>query len=344
MRANNCISIILNIVFMNTIFYSYNGNNVLPLYQEMPEHIKNKKKLFCEFINEYTERKHVSETSRIAYRAIGTHITKFCSKHNIEEPFTDSLGIEFTENFVYYLQSDCKLMLNTVVGMLEKLRALLGKATLYGYPIDNTFREVKLKAEESYSVYLPEDEILKIYFYKELNRKEEVVRDYFVIGCLTGLRFSDFSRIEKSNFQDNNTVIRIKTQKTGKVVHIPVDKYVLEIMEKYNWKLPKCCCIQAFNGILRYLCKRIGFNEEIKCERTIGLKVVSNTKNKWEMISSHTARRSFATNMYKAGFMIAEIMGITGHTSEKTFFQYIRFSNESVARSMINHPYFRRNT
>jgi integrase len=316
---------------------------MIPLYPEIP--VFNNKKLFCEFINEYIERKHVTKTSRIGYRLIGTHILNFCSKYNLDEPYTDSVGIDFTETFVFYLQSDCNLMLNTVTGMLEKLRALLGKAALYGYPIDNTFREVKLKAEESYSVYLPEDEILKIYFFDDfIDKREEIVRDYFVIGCLTGLRYSDFTRIEKSHFQDYNTVIRIKTRKTGKIVHIPADKYVIEIMEKYNWELPKCFCPQAFNGILKYLCRRIGFDEEIRLERTIGLNVVSIIKQKWDMISSHTARRSFATNMYKAGFMTAEIMGITGHTSEQTFFKYIKFSNESVARSMINHPYFRRNT
>ena len=328
---------------MNTAYNSYTENKIIPLYNIVPEHIRNNKKPFCEFIEEYTERKHVSQTSKVAYKSIGTYIKKYCEMYNIAEPYTDTVGVDFTENFVYYLQCDRNLMLNTVVGMLEKLRALLGKATIYGYPIDNTFREVELRAEESYSVYLPEDEILKLYFHKELDKREEIVRDYFVIGCLTGLRYSDFSRIEKSHFQDNNSVIRFKTKKTGKIVHIPVDKYVLETMDKYGWSLPKCPCIQAFNGTLRYLCMRIGFDEEIRCERTIGLSLVTTIKKKWEMISSHTARRSFATNMYKAGFMTAEIMGITGHTSEKTFFRYIRFSNESVARSMINHPYFRRN-
>jgi Phage integrase family. len=330
---------------MKTAFNSYEDNKIISLYKENPFPLKTNKKLFCEFISEYIERKHVTKSSRAGYKSIGDHILKYCNKYDKPYPFTNSIGVEFTENFVYYLQCDCNLMLNTVVGMLEKLRALLNKAALYGHPIDNTFREVKLKSEESYSVYLPEDEILKIYFFNDiLDKREEIVKDYFIIGCLTGLRFSDFSRIDKSHFQDNNTVIRMKTKKTGKIVHIPVDKYVLEIMEKHNWKLPKCGCIQAFNGTLRYLCMRIGFNEEIRLERTVGLNVVCEIRQKWEMICSHTARRSFATNMYKAGFMVAEIMGITGHESEKTFYRYIRFSNESIARSMINHPYFRRNT
>lgn len=329
---------------MNTAFNSYNDNKVVPLYNDMPMRIVNNRKLFCEFVDEYVSRKYVSKPSRVGYKGIADHIMKYCRRYNRPEPYTDSLGVEFMEDFVYYLQSDSGLMLNTIVGMLEKLRALLNKAALYGYPIDNTFREVKLKNEESYSVYLPEDEILKLYFFKDLERREEIVRDYFVIGCLTGLRFSDFSRIERPHFQDNNSVIRLKTKKTGKVVHIPVDKYVLEIMEKYNWILPKLGCLPAFNGTLQYLCLRAGFTEEIRSERTIGLEVVTTIKQKWQMISSHTARRSFATNMYKAGFAVAEIMGITGHTSEKTFYRYIRFSNESVARTMINHPYFRRNS
>ena len=343
MRATNCISLILILIIMNTIFNSYNGNNVLPLYREIPVHVKSNRKPFVEFINEYIQRKHVSKVSHVAYKSIGIHISNYCRKFKLQEPYTDDIGIDFTENFVYYLRNDCNLMLNTVVGMLEKLRALLGKATLYGYPIDNTFREVKIKAEESKAVYLPEDEILKIYFHKGLKNKEEIVRDYFVIACLTGLRFSDFSRLEKSHFRDSNTVIRIKTKKTGKIVHIPVDKYVLEIFEKYDWILPKCPCVQSFNKRIQSVCRKIGLNEEVISERTKGMDVITIRKSKWELIGSHTGRRSFATNMYKAGFMVAEIMGITGHTAEKTFFKYILFSNESVVRSMINHPYFRRN-
>ena len=328
---------------MNTIFNSYNGNNIISLYQELPVRIKSNKKLFCEFIYDYTSKKYVTKSSRVGYSAIAKHIEKYCDKYDIDYPCTDSIDAEWVEEFVYYLKSDCNLMLTTIVGMLEKLRALLNKATLYGHPIDNSFREIKLKSEETNAVYLPDDEILKIYFYKELNKKEEIVRDYFIIACLTGLRYSDFTRLEKSHFQDGNNVIRIKTKKTGKVVNIPVDKYILEIMEKHNWILPKCCCVQAFNGILQWLCQRIGFTQEIRCERTIGLEVVTTIKQKWEMISSHTGRRSFATNMYRAGFDMLEIMRITGHTSFKTFLRYIRYTVESSAKSMIGHPHFRRN-
>ena len=182
MRITNCISLILKVNIMNTIFNSYNGNNIIPLYQELPVRIKSNKKLFCEFIYDYTSKKYVTKPSRVGYNAIAKHIEKYCDKYDIDHPYTDSIDAEWVEEFVYYLKSDCNLMLTTIVGMLEKLRALLNKATLYGHSIDNSFREIKLKSEETNAVYLPDDEILKIYFYKELNKKEEVVRDYFIIA------------------------------------------------------------------------------------------------------------------------------------------------------------------
>jgi integrase len=66
------------------------------------------------------------------------------------------------------------------------------------------------------------------------------------------------------------------------------------------------------------------------------------TKEKWELVSSHTARRTGATNMYKAGIPTLAIMKVTGHTSESSFLKYINISKEENARMLAEHPYFKR--
>ena len=71
-------------------------------------------------------------------------------------------------------------------------------------------------------------EITRIYYYERLTRFQEEIRDFFIIGCLTGLRYSDYSRLNESNIDRSTNTIRIKTQKTGAVVSIPMHKFVRE--------------------------------------------------------------------------------------------------------------------
>jgi integrase len=322
---------------------NYIGTSYNQIFPDFYENTTKPKMLFVEFAAGYLGRCHKSKNYKSNYNHVLRHVQLFCIEKGITELYTNSIDLEFMEDFVFYLKNSCTLMKNTIKGMIEKITALLNKAALYGYPINNTFREEKVEEEETNSVYLSEDEILKIYFYDYLTRKQKEVRDYFILGCLTGLRYSDYTRLNKSHFINNNQIIKIKTKKTGTVVFIPVDKYIIEIMNKYEWELPKARCAQYFNKAIKNICKKVGFDEDILWERTVGNQVVSMTKKKWEMISSHTGRRSFATNMYKKEFSTLEIMMITGHRSENAFFKYIRYSREQNAISMLNHPHFRRN-
>jgi integrase len=60
-----------------------------------------------------------------------------------------------------------------------------------------------------------------------------------LIGCYTGLRFSDFTQIQPENINGDNTMLFIRTQKTSERVAIPLHKTVRTILKKYNNKLPK---------------------------------------------------------------------------------------------------------
>ena len=117
--------------------------------------------------------------------------------------------------------------------------------------------------------------------------------------------------------------------------------FVRDILKKYNYNLPKPRCITYFNKAVKEICKKIGFNEMILWERTVGTKVVSEMRPKWQMVSSHTARRSFATNMFlQKDIPTYRIMMITGHRSEKSFFKYIRVTREENAFALAEHPFF----
>lgn len=293
-----------------------------------------------EFIREYLERSHRPDRYKKMYLNTLDHLVSFTSKSGMKETLTDSIGMEFSENFVHYLRVERGLMQNTVKGHLERMNAMLHKAMLYGYSVDNTYKEVTVEEEEVSAVFLSMTEITRIYYFKGLTRFQDEVRDHFMLGCLTGLRYSDYSRLNESNFDRDSNMIRIKTQKTGVVVSVPMHKFVREILRKYDYDLPKPRCIQYFNRAIKEISKKVGLKETILWERTVGAEVVRKRLEKWEMISSHTARRSFATNMFLQNVPTYRIMLITGHKSESSFFKYIRVTREENASTLQGHLFF----
>lgn len=181
-------------------------------------------------------------------------------------------------------------------------------------------------------------EITRIYYYEFKKDNYKIVRDYFVIGCLTALRYSDYSRLGPENFVDRN--IAIKTKKTKKPVVVPMHPFVREILQKYNNVLPKAFSIQYFNKTIKEVCRKVGITDLVAYERHKGLNMISIVKPKCDLISSHTARRSAATNMFLAGISTLRIMKITGHNSEQIFMKYIRVSNEENALTLSAHQFF----
>src|SRR5262249_45715408 len=149
------------------------------------------------------------------------------------------------------------------------------------------------------------------------SKRLERVRDLFVFGCLTGLRFSDITTIQPENFQKNGEEIYIHkiTQKTKELVVIPCDEIVIAIRTKYEGDMPKAPSNQKFNQYIKEVSKIAGLKEK-------GRLPSRPQKELWQCISSHTARRSFATNRFLEGFEPIGLMKITGHKSEKAFLKY----------------------
>lgn len=248
------------------------------------------------------------------------------------------------DDFIIYLE-DQGLRHNTIVGYIQKIQTLVRRASQYNYAVDNTYDEIDLQLEPTNAVFLSMNEITRIYYYKFVGQNKrkakERIRDLFVIGCLTALRYSDYSTLTKDNFQGDYLVKR--TKKTNVDVKVPLHDYVKEIFVKYNGRIPCGLCIQHVNKYLKAIMKEIGLNDLVTYCYTQGGKLVTASRKKWELISSHTARRSAATNMYLTGRMkTLEIMKLTGHRTEQNFFRYIRLTGEDTARSISGDMFFRK--
>ncbi len=209
--------------------------------------------------------------------------------------------------------------------------------------------------ETADSIYLNTDELDKIYRMKlspvtvqnadgslsddNIKRKIaalERARGLFLIGCYTGLRVSDFSRLKEAHI---GKYITIKTTKTGANVIIPIHPVVREIIDS-GFDLENTISDQKLNEQIKELCRIAGITDKVLINKNFGGRNEEVLIEKYKLVSSHTARRSFATNAYKAGVPTIAIMKITGHTKESTFLKYIKVSAQENAEILSRHPFF----
>ncbi|MCD7938681.1 MAG: site-specific integrase [Bacteroides intestinalis] len=300
---------------------------------------------FADFIREVVEKKSRRKSAQYpaVYDAVIRHINRFSGEYDCDI-FTNSITEEFLDDFIVYLE-ECGLRHNTIVGYVLKIQSMVRKASQYNYAVDPSYEGIDIRLEETSAVFLSMNEIARIYYYKfekqDKRRAKERIRDLFVVGCLTALRYSDYSTLTKDNYQGDYIIKR--TKKTNVDVKIPAHDYVKEIFAKYNGSIPCGLCIQYFNKYLKVIMREIGLNDKVTYSFTKGGKLETVTREKWELISSHTARRSAATNMYLTGRMkTLEIMKLTGHRTEQNFFRYIRLTGDDMARAISGDMYFRK--
>lgn len=302
----------------------------------------NKADLF-NFIDKYIEESK-SLKAKGTIRAYNTTLAKLIDyRTSIKKNFSfEDIDLEFYNSFVSYLTEE-DYSQNTIGKHIKILKTFLNEATDRGINKTIEFKKRKFKrpSEEPDKIYLNTGEIESIYNIDLINDKQlENIRDLFIIACFTGLRFSDFSELKKENIIDGNK-IKIRTNKTNELVIIPLHKYVREILSKYKNEIPKALSNPKMNLNLKHLGTLAKINDMVEVSITKGGKLVKNTVKKSSLIGTHTARRSFATNLYLAGIPSITIMKITGHQTEKNFLRYIRISQEENANKLLDHPFFK---
>jgi len=264
------------------------------------------------------------------------------------KPLTfDTIDTDFYEDYVKWMQKKQTLLndkekepysTNTIGKNIQTLKVFLNAATEKGINTNKAFKTRKFKTvrEESDSIYLTEKDLSKIYNLDlSSNPRLERVRDLFIVGVWTGLRFSDFTEISPENIRGD--FLHMEQFKTGGKVVIPIHQTVKEILKKYNNALPKSISNQKMNDYIKEVCELAGITEKVQKGITKGGKRVIKTFEKWDLVSTHTARRSFATNLYKSGFPTVSIMRITGHKTEKAFLKYIKVTPEEHAELLQLH-------
>jgi integrase len=164
-------------------------------------------------------------------------------------------------------------------------------------------------------------------------------QNIFVVQCYTGLRFSDVIRLQPSNIQ--NGTIRITTKKTSTPIVIPVHPKIAGIIGNPDFFDNINIDYSVYNFVIKYIAKFSGIVDEISIYAYPGGVQKRIIKHKYELVTTHTPRRSFATNAFKSGISAISIMRITGHTTQQSFMRYIRIDNEENAEMLMNSNFFK---
>ena len=166
----------------------------------------------------------------------------------------------------------------------------------------------------------------------------ERVCDVFLFGCCTGLRYSDLQNLKRSNIKDNK--IEIVTKKTSDRLIIPLIKYSKAVLDKYagvdfkdDRALPTISNQKA-NKHLKELCRLCGINEKIPIEEMRGGERTDKVYEKWELISTHCARRTFICLAIQMGTPVPVIMSITGHKDYNAMKPYIAIASRAKQEAM----------
>ena len=287
---------------------------------------------FQDFVNRRKNEGKLSKATLKTYNTTLRHFTSFQKQQNYRLTFDDATFLLF-EKFRDYLWNLGTIADGSVYKNLSRLKRVLKDGINRQYTDGAYFRDIEIATDlgvssgnaDHFALYM--DELIQIYKLDLSNdRSLETTRDLFLIGCFTGTRFSDWGKVDLGKVVEIEEVpmVEMYTRK-GKVrVLIPLHWIVQEIGKKYSNKLPKVKTNQVYNRQLKEIGKLVGFDDEITYKRRLRGKEQVVKAPKWSLITTHTARRSFATNGVLAGIPENDLMAITGHTKIQTFRVYAK--------------------
>lgn len=293
-----------------------------------------------EFALQYVEERKESITAKRGtwkvYSMVANYLVEFAKAEKIPLSFAQ-VDYTFMHRFQNWMYSPPReFSANFASKVVSVIRLFMQEAIRRRLHQNETFKEFSIKTEKVTHLALTDAELKHLYDLDlSGNERLEKVRDLFLIGCYTGLRHSDFNRIEAKHIieMEGEKMIEITTQKTGTPVTIPLIPELGYLLDKYNFDPPKISS-QKMNDYLKELCAFAGMTEKIMVVSNKAGKREENQVEKYKLITTHVARRSFATNLYLLGVPAINIMKITGHTTEKQFMAYILIDNRLNAQRM----------
>ena len=278
------------------------------------------------------KRQKLKPSSISSYKTTQRLLEKFQRHAKFTLTLKDFSQVDI-DKFSNFLIVDEELAMNThAKSMMDLLQIIKYAVKQKRMPAAKMVElEFDTRREETDSIYLTEEQILEMLEIKDFDEPvHEVVRDVFVLGCFTGMRFSDYSSIDTTAIRNNR--LEFVQKKTGGKVTLPIHPVVNTILKKYNNVLPPVPENNEFNRIIKLVGEKlpslhVPFTKQVTYKREL----TEFVGMKYTYLQTHTARRSFCSNEYLKGTDPLIIMSISGHKSHKSFMRYIKVSGDQFA-------------
>lgn len=239
-----------------------------------------------------------------------------------------SVNLVFWDRMKKYILEDLDHGYNYLSAIAAKFKAFMKWSQRRKYHNNDEYKEFSAPEKEISIVHLTWDELQHLLYFKFESEKYQKVRDFFCFGCLTGQRYVDLAHLTKENLVDDS--VKLTQQKTNKEVIIPMYKGVQTIINRYpdlGRLLPKFSN-QKLNDYIKEACEIAEINAITEFKTFKKNTTIKEYKPKHQLISSHTARKTFICLAYEKGMDVEMIKAITGITREKTLERYLQISAE----------------
>lgn len=279
--------------------------------------------------------KRFSKETIRGYRHTRTNLFKFDPQMTFER-----ITMKTYHDLVAYFNKHHDHAINSIGKIIKNWKVFLKTAKKRGIHenliyLDEDFR---VPDEETDDIYLDEVELKRVYNHHFIDQTLDLVRDWFIIDCYTGLRISDIRLLGNQHILKDN--IRLINEKTDTRVVIPIHPYVKAILKKHKG-LPRKISDQKMNENIKKVCELAGINEPVLYSVTKGGIRKDYHLKKYEMASNHTARRCFITNLLDAGVPDNQVMQLAGIKKHATLMRYKKTKPEKTAKIMKGHSFFK---
>lgn len=289
-----------------------------------------KKLTFWEYFEEWANREcSQKRQKKLCYNNIARFMGKDFDWDDVDSAFHFRLVQKMQEaDFALNYQWKTVSQLKTVMNEGRKLK----------YHSNLEFQDFKTKREDVNTVYLTKEEVERLWEYEPNGELERKARDLFLLGVYSCSRFSDYSRLSMDMIHDG--VIHFTQVKTADSVMIPASPRLLEILARNGGKAPHLEQ-QHLNEWIKRVCEKVGIDESVEVTSSNGLKHTTEVKKKYELVSSHTARRTGITLLYMTGIPLQQVMLISGHKDEDSIRHYLRLTKKENVDLLRDNPFFK---
>lgn len=280
---------------------------------------------------DYGNLKQTAKATVRKYTTIRNKLSAF-EDYSKQKYYLKDVNPAFRDELLKYFIEVDKLANNTAGRYIKFLKSICLDAGRKGYDVSPHLSDVKGFTVKASKVYLAFEELEKIESTSLSRTALENAKDWLIIGCYIGQRVSDLLILTKDNISTRGgyEMIELVQKKTGKRVSIPIHEKVRAILDKRDGEFPSRISDQKFNLHIKDICEIAGIKEPTKGAKLVSIGEGENVKwrkeygifPKYELVSSHVCRRSFATNFY-GELPTALLIGITAHSTEQQFLEYI---------------------